>query len=157
MLHQALHLYLDGELHAHEQPWLFCHLADCETCRRLMDAVMEFRRMSRRDVCEVPPDVDHAIFEELKKSATRSNRRDRYWDRRPLWQVRQTVSLRTGMLCALLLFGAGLLFPHDTGVLPDDSVVTEMPEELQMGASYVNNVLYVMTPGLVIEASQADD
>ena len=154
---EALHLYLDGDLPVAEQPRLFCHLADCETCRRLMDAVMEFRRMSRRDVCEVPPEVDHAIFGELNKSATRDNRRDRYWDRRPLWQSRRTVSLRTGTLCAVLLFGAGLLFPHDTAVLPDATVVTETAEDLQPTAVYVNNVLYFMAPDLFIEASQADD
>ena len=64
-MEEALNLYMDGELPFAEQPVLFAHLATCDPCRRMLGAMMEFRRMSRQEVCPVPPAVDEAFFRRL--------------------------------------------------------------------------------------------
>lgn len=150
---EALNLYIDGELPVEKQAELFHHLASCEPCRRFMGAMMEFRRMSRCECLTVPSALDDAFFKVLDKSKQRSRRRDRYADRRPLWQVRGTVSLRAGLLFAVLLFGAGLLFPHNAGMQPKERL------ELYKGAGELTNqhVMYVFYPGLTIEVARGNE
>jgi len=65
---EALNLFLDGELFSCDQADLFAHMAACETCREGMNAVMEFRRMSRQEVLHVPPIADEAVLARLELS-----------------------------------------------------------------------------------------
>lgn len=155
-MEEALNLYMDGELPFEEQPLLFVHLAHCGQCRRIMGAMMEFRRMSRQEAIPVPPAVDDAIFERLNQAKKRSKRRDRYWDRRPLWQFRGSVSLRAAALAAVMLFGAGLMFPQDAGMPLTAEVVSAEEEHVQPIEMIRTpaDVLYVFYPGLTVEASR---
>lgn len=150
---EALNLYIDGELPVDAQPELFNHLASCKPCRRFMGAMMTFRRMSRCDCLAVPSALDNAFFKMLDKSRKRSIRRERYADRRPLWQARGTISLRAGLLFAGMLFGAGLLFPHSAGIQPQERL------ELHEGAGELANqhVMYVFYPGLTIEVARGNE
>ena len=152
---EAVNLFIDGQMAFAEQSRLFAHMAECEDCRRTMGAMMEFRRMSRQESLLVPPALDETILTRLELARQRTNFRDRYWDRRPLWNARATLSLRTGAMLAVLLFGAGFLFPHETGPtdveVPSVQVV-EVPSEAR-----VVNVLYVFYPGLTIEASRSEE
>ena len=151
-MEEALNLYMDGELPFGEQPLLFAHLATCDRCRRIMSSMLEFRRMSRQEVMPVPPAVDEAIFERLNEVKERSSRIDRYWDRRPLWQKRATVSLRAAALAAVLLFSAGLMFPQDAGTpITVTAVVTE-EEHVEQGSTVRFQNVYVFYPGLTVEA-----
>ena len=156
---EALNLYMDGELPFEEQPLLFAHLALCDQCRSVLGMMMEFRRMSRQESFAVPPAVDEAIFERLQEIKTRPNRRDRYWDRRPLWQVRASVSLRAAALAAVLLFGAGLMFPQDAGLPMAAPAVTVEAEQVQMMSTIriPQEVLYVFYPGLTVEAPKLSE
>lgn len=147
---EALNLYIDGELPVDAQPEFFHHLASCESCRRFMSVMMDFRRMSRCEGLVVPSALDNAFFKMLDKSKKRSRRRDRYADRRPLWQVRGTISLRTGLLFAVMLFGAGLLFPHTAGI--QSKARLELRE--LSGEPGSQHVMYVFYPGLTIEAAR---
>jgi anti-sigma factor RsiW len=150
---EALNLYLDGELPFAEQPLLFAHLAVCDQCRRMMEAMMTFRRMSRQEAFPVPPAVDEAILGRLQQVKKRPTRIDRYWDRRPLWQIRATMSLRAAALAAMLLFGAGLMFPQDVGFpMTSQAVVVEQEQVEPANTVRIHDVLYVFYPGLTVEA-----
>ena len=148
-MEEALNLYMDGELPFTEQPGLFAHLATCDQCRRILGAMMEFRRMSRQEVCPVPPAVDEAFFHRLDEIKARSHRVDRYEDRRPLWQTRAPVSLRAATMAAALLFGAGLFFPQTAGE-PFSVAPVEVQEERVEFIPLVP--VYVFYPGVTVEA-----
>ncbi len=154
-MEEALNLYMDGELPFGEQPLLFAHLATCDQCRRIMGSMLEFRRMSRQETFVVPPAIDDAIFKRLHQVKKRSKRVDRYWDRRPLWQARTPVSLRAAALAAVMLFGAGLMFPQEAG-----EPVTEVPVSLHeehvvdYGPFERPEVHILLYPGLTVEASR---
>lgn len=156
-MEEALNLYIDGELPFGEQPLLFAHLSTCDHCRRIMGSMLEFRRMSRQEAFPVPPAIDDAIFGRLNQVKKRSNRIDRYWDRRPLWQTRASVSLRAAALVAVMLFSAGLMFPQDVGApvavttpvfVHEDHVVEYTPSPIQQ------SVMYVFYPGLTVESTR---
>ena len=112
--------------------------------------------MSRQESFPVPPSVDDAIFERLNQVKKRSKRIDRYWDRRPLWQVRASVSLRAAALAAVLLFGAGLMFPQDAGLPIAANVIEVEQEQVELPSEIAiqQQVLYVFYPGLTVEASK---
>lgn len=153
-MEEALHLYLDGELPFEEQPLLFAHLAECDQCRHLMGSMMTFRRMSRQEAFPVPPAVDEAFFQRLNLVKSRSKRVDRYMDRRPLWQVRAPISLRAAAMAAVVVFVAGLMFPHDIG----DRIVSTTVQGEEEQVEYINVIrippeaVYVFYPGLTVEA-----
>ena len=148
-MEEALNLYMDGELPFAEQPVLFAHLATCDQCRHMLGAMMEFRRMSRQEVCLVPPAVDEAFFRRLDEINGRSHRVDRYEDRRPIWQTRAPVSLRVVAMGAVLLFCAGLFFPQTAGD-PLSAIRVEVQEEHV--EPVVIEPVYVITPGVTVEA-----
>ena len=150
-MEEALNLYMDGELSLAEQPVLFAHLATCDPCRHILGAMMEFRRMSRQEVCLVPPAFDEAFFHRLDEISGRSHRVDRYQDRRPLWQSRATVSLRVATMASVLLFCAGLFFPQTAGE-PLVAKHVELQEE-RVVPTLIEPV-YVITPGVTVEADK---
>ncbi len=107
----ALHQYLDGELSFARQPDLFAHLSDCCECRRMMESVMHFRRMSRQEYLALPPSADEAFFERLAHQKERGARVDRESDRRPLWDSSRAITLRSALFMAAAVFLIGLLVP----------------------------------------------
>jgi len=153
-MEEALNLFLDGELPNEDQPLLFAHLATCDRCRRLMGAMMEFRRMSRQEATPVPPAFDEAFLHRLNQIQNRSRRVDRYMDRRPLWQVRASVSLRVATMAAVFLFVAGLLFPQDIGEPLTRSSVVGQEEQVEFFETirFPREAVYVFYPGLTVEA-----
>ncbi len=148
-MEEALNLYMDGELPFAEQPVLFAHLATCDQCRHMLGAMMEFRRMSRQEVCLVPPAVDETFFRRLDEINGRSHRVDRYMDRRPLWQTRASVSLRVAAMAAVLLFCAGFFFPQTTG---EPLVIKRVELQEEHVVPVVIEPVYVITPGVTVEA-----
>ena len=148
-MEEALNLYMDGELSLTEQPVLFAHLSTCDPCRHILGAMMEFRRMSRQEVCLVSPALDEAFFRRLDEISGRSHRVDRYQDRRPLWHSRATVSIRVAALASVLLFCAGFFFPQTAGE-PLVAKHVELQEERVVPV--VIEPVYVITPGVTVEA-----
>lgn len=154
---EALTLYLDGELPYAEQPLLFAHLATCDRCRRILGAMMEFRRMSRQEVFHVPPAIDEAFYKRLKEVKSRSKRVDRYMDRRPLWQwhLRAPVSLRVAAMAALLIFVAGLMLPQDAGLPLASEGVVAVEERVEWNTVPYSPPLNVLVwPGLTVESTR---
>ncbi|WP_457654081.1 anti-sigma factor family protein [Rhodocaloribacter sp.] len=158
-MEEALNLYLDGELSAEMQPFLFAHLSVCASCRRRFDAVLKFRRMSRQEYLAVPPSVDDAFFKKLARHKKVSLRVDRASDRRPLWNLRTPVTLRSAVIVAVVLFLIGVMLPGSTA--PEDQARTSVLGEeervefvdLELPPSRFEAV-YVFYPGLTIEAKQ---
>ncbi len=157
-MEEALNLYLDGELSSEMQPFLFAHLSVCASCRRRFDAVLKFRRMSRQEYLVVPPSVDDAFFEKLAQHKKVALRVDRASDRRPLWNLRTPVSLRSALIVALVLFLVGVMLPGSTTygdraaeVLGEEERVEFVDLELPPSRF---EAVYVFYPGLTIEAKQ---
>lgn len=160
---EALNQYVDGELSFEAQPGLFAHLAACSECRRTLEAVMRFRRMSRQEGLSVPPGVDEAFFARLAAHKQAGRPVDRAADRRPLWQARAPISLRSAVMVAVLVFVTGLLMPKHGG---------ETTPRLSAGAAYVEGIderveflepvvlrpeaVYVFYPGLTVEADKEE-
>jgi anti-sigma factor RsiW len=158
---ERVQLYLDGEMPFSEQPALFAHLAVCDACRRTMDGVLTFRRMSRQEFLHVPPAADDVFFERLAQLKQRSDRVDRAAERRPLWHARRAVSLRSAVLTAIVVFMVGVFLPANT---PEESaaVFVEIEEELVEFPAFQfpfrePTAVYVFYPGLTIEAPKSDD
>ena len=154
---EALSQYLDGELVFDQQPALFAHLAACERCRRTLAATMDFRRMSRQEVVSVPAAVDDAFFQRLDQLKHRTDRVTRMADRRPLWNSRTPISLRTASAVALVLFLAGFFFPQQMAKTTDGPPPVEgVGERVEFAplAPYRSEAVYVFYPGLTVEAQR---
>lgn len=157
-MEEALSLYVDGELALEAQPALFTHLSSCVSCRKTLAAVLEFRRLSRREAVAVPPAVDDAIMGRLAQRKATRERIDRVAERRPLWQARMPVSFRAAVAAVLFVFVAGLLIPTNVepaAVVPAAGVQGEeervrFPERIP-----VAEAVYVIYPGLTVEAYKA--
>ncbi len=154
---ESVHLYLDGELSAGAQPGLFVHLADCEACRSIMNAMMGFRRMSRREAIQVPPVADERVLARLEKSKKGRISRDRYYERRPLWQSRATVSFRVGAALAALFFALGAMIQHHSGAGKEpEPLRLEQQADLRLSGAHTK-LVYVLYPGLLVEARRPSE
>ena len=153
---ESVHLFLDGELSNDALPDFFGHLTTCAGCRHLMNAMMDFRRMSRHHVVHVPPQADEAVLARLEELKHRRSPRDRYYERRPLWQTRASLSLRTCAILALLFFVSGIKVAYDTSIARSLSLLEESAPEYWT-ASAPFGVQYVMHPGLLVEATRLPD
>ena len=147
-------MFLDCELPQREHSALFAHMAQCDVCRDSMSAVMEFRRMSRQHTFRLPRGVDEAVLSSLELSKKGQFRRDRYYERRPLWQMRATISLRMGAALAAVFFLAGLWLPHNTRQLEQISVEERLVPRTEANAA---GLLYVWHPGLFVEAARFEE
>ena len=176
-MEENLYLYLDGELPSDAETRLFSHLAACPGCRHRFSAIMEFRRISRIDTVSVPPAVDDAFFQRLDRGRRDGTRRDRYMERRPLWQRRAPISLRAAATAAVFLFVAGLLWPrplaedgwtgsrlspierHIEAQRPLQVPVFGLDERVELPTNIppLGEAVYVFYPGLTIEATKLDD
>lgn len=157
---EDLNLYLDGELPIDRQGALFEHLASCAGCRSRMDSVMQFRRLSRQEFIAVSPAVDEAFLERLAQMKKTNDRYDRKEDRRPLWNVRQSVSVGTAVMAIVAVFVIGLMLPMagDPGTAqPTVQFVEERVEFEEVPSEVRESPIYVFVPGLTVEADRLDD
>ena len=156
---EALNLYLDGELPLGDEAALFRHLAACTACRRVLGALIEFRRMSRQEALAVPAAVDDAFFGKLDHLRHRTTLSDRSAQRRPLWQLHTRISLRVAAAVAGVLFFAGFLIPRDLGTLPPMPRVEGLDERVELPPVFqpAGEAVYVFYPGLTVEAARLPD
>ena len=157
----ALNAFIDGELAVNEQPAMFTHLASCEDCRQQLEGVMNFRRISRGENLVVSPALDAALFKRIQKHKVMMRRIDRAEDRRPLWNARASLSIRTTVITAILLFLTGLLMPAQNqsdyarlGYVTGEDELIEFAD-LELGEGNTST-LYVFFPGLTIEADKEE-
>ena len=163
-MEDSLNRYIDGELEFDRQAALFAHLAVCPSCRRTLESVLAFRRLSRSETLAVAPAVDDAFFKRLARHRESHKHVDRAAERRPLWQSRAPISVRTGVAAAVIVFLLGLLVPSnlDSTVARLQPAVIGMQEivELQPAATVLpraqSETLYVFYPGLTVEATKTD-
>jgi len=156
---EALHAYLDGELAVKDQPALFEHLAACPGCRRTMDSVLAFRRMSRQEYMALPPSADETFFQKLAHLKEVSGRFDRSADRRPLWSARRSISLRSALLLAAVVFAVGLVVPMPARTEYATALISLELERVKFEPSdsvYLISHIYVMD-GPTVEGSRDDE
>lgn len=150
---ERLNLYVDGELPSDEQARLFRHLADCDACRDALEAVLAFRRMSRRETLSMPPAADEAFFERLDGLRNSPERVDRSEEHRSFWRRRAPITLRSLVLAALLVFVAGSMTPLGQHARPVELAVVQPTEQ----AVRPLDVIYVFYPGVTIEAEPLEE
>lgn len=161
-MEEALNLYIDGELDFDRQAALFAHLSTCACCRRTLESVLTFRRLSREEPLVVPPAVDDAFFKRLASHRESHENVDRAAERRPLWQSRAPISVRTGVAAAVIVFLLGLLVPTniDSTVARFQPAVVGMQEFVELRPVAADRppseTLYVFYPGLTVEAAKID-
>jgi anti-sigma factor RsiW len=152
----ALNHYVDGELPFQEQPALFAHLSTCAACRRTLEAVLAFRRMSRQEPLAVPPAADDAVFRRLDQVKQRTERVDREAERRCLWTARAPISLGAAAMVAVVLFVVGLLVPMQLDEVDPSAFVSTDMERVEVEPAPAQAV-YVFYPGLTVEATKLED
>ena len=152
----ALNRYVDGELPFEAQSSLFAHLATCATCRRTLEAVLAFRRISRQEPLAVPSAADDAFFRRLDQVKHRADRVDREAERRTLWTMRTPVSLGMAAMVAAVLFLVGLMMPMHLDQSEPTDLVTAGMERVELEPAPTEAV-YVFYPGLTVEATKLDE
>ncbi len=148
-LDEAIHLYADGELPFAQHAALFAHLAVDEGARRLLESVMQFRRLSRQESFTVTPAMDAAFMQRLARQRRVRPRAARPPARPSLWQRRARVSLRTATLAAVGLLLVGFLGARPTPPPPAPAATVAAP---QAERPTVMSAHYVFSPGVVVEA-----
>ncbi|NBC16535.1 MAG: hypothetical protein GVY18_04365 [Bacteroidetes bacterium] len=151
----ALNEYVDGELPMEAQPRLFAHLATCAPCRRTLEAVLAFRRMSRQEPLAVPPAADDAVFRRLDQVKQRAERVDRNARQRSLWTAPTPLSLGAAAMVAVVLFVVGLLVPMQLDEADSTALVSAGMERVEFEPAPAEAV-YVFYPGLTVEATKLD-
>ena len=149
VVEEHVHAFLDGELPVERHGEVFSHLADCAACRETFNSVLRFRQMSRQEHLPVPPSVDEGFFRRLEQHKIQNDRRDRAADRRPLWQRRRLISVRTALLTGGLLIGLGLLVPSAPNHAVQNFMVRGETERVEF-----RDVIYVIYPGVTVEATK---
>ena len=145
-----LNEYVDGELEPARQPELFSHLASCEGCRAQFDALLAFRLAARQEPLAVPQTADAALFARLDRVRRQSRRaRIRRADRSALGgALRQRVSVGAmlAVVCVAAYVGA-LLASDAPAAAPPERVVEAVLED---------GALYIVDPGVTVEAERED-
>jgi len=152
---EFLHQYLDGELSFHAQSSLFEHMAECENCRRMMESVLAFRRMSRQEFLAYPPAADDVFFERLAKLKKQSDQVDRESDRKPLWNASRSISLRSALALASIVFLIGLFVPTPARTDYATALIQLEVERVQFEPSdsiVIESHIYHWVDGITVEA-----
>ena len=155
----ALHGYLDGDLSFVQQPELFEHLASCKTCRRTMDSVLAFRRMSRQEYLALPPAADEVFFERLTRLKQLTDKVDRSEDRKPLWNAKRSVSLRSALALAGIVFLIGLLVPMPARTEYATALIHLEVERVQFEPSdsfLIESPIYNWVDWVTVESARTD-
>lgn len=153
---QDLNLYLDGELPFERQAGLFSFLSRDDSARSLMDSVLLFRRMSRQEFISLPPAADDRFFARLARMKEGSSRFDRSQDRKPLWDTRKSISIRTFLAAVAAVFVIGLMLP--TSSTGPTAFLSQEEEQVFFNAPTIRvlqSYIYVFEPGLMIEAEKS--
>ena len=152
---EFLHRYLDGELSFDVQSSLFEHMADCEICRRMMESVLAFRRMSRQEFLAYPPAADDVFFERLAKLKKQSDQVNREYDRKPLWNASRSISLRSALALAGVVFLIGLFVPMPSRTDYATALIQLEVERVQFEPSdsiVIESHIYHWVDGITVEA-----
>ena len=152
---EAVNLYADGELEAAEQPGLFAHLAACSGCRRHLEAVMAFRRMSRCESLLVPATVDAGLMKRLDAVTHRRPENTA----RSLWAVPLRIGFGTAaaMVAVVFLLGAGLTAGRSHPRTASITAHQERFEPQAVNTFWRVEPVYIFYPGLIVEAEKSDD
>ena len=156
----AIHRYLDGDLPFVQQPEVFEHLASCTTCRRTMDSVLAFRRMSRQEYLALPPAADEVFFKRLARLKELKEQVDRGEDRRPLWNARRSISLRSALTLAAVVFLIGLLVPMPARSDYAAALIQLEVERVQFESSdsiVIESPIYYLVDGIMVEATRLEE
>ena len=156
---EILHQYLDGELSLDVQSSLFEHMADCENCRRMMESVLAFRRMSRQEFLAYPPAADEVFFKRLAKLKKQSDQVDREGDRKPLWNAKRSISLRSSLALASIVFLIGLFVPMPSRTDYVTALIRLEVERVQFEPSesiVIESHIYHWVDGITVEAVRTD-
>jgi len=156
---EGLHSYLDGDLSFVKQPELFEHLASCKTCRRTMDSVLAFRRMSRQEYIALPPAADEVFFERLNRLKQQNDQVNRSADRKPLWDAKRSISLRSALALACIVFLVGLLVPMPARTDYATALIQLEVERVQFEPSdsiIIETPIYYLGDGIMVEATRID-
>ncbi len=149
---EELNLYLDGELPFADQPRLFSRLASCLVCREQFNATMRFRQLAREERIELPPAVDDAFFRKLAERQKSPLRVNRYADRRPLWEVRRQISLRSIAFGIILAFVSGIQFGDGAfDRFFDQTRIRQQVEYVSLEEAAAPVPHYLIFPGLMVE------
>ena len=140
-----LNEYVDGELHAADEPELFAHLAGCPACRETFSTFLAFRLAVRAEPLGVPPTADAALFSRLDRLRSQPAP-DRAADRAPLaGALRRRVSLGAALALALVAVAFGLLAQPTEGARSTSAVPFTQ-------TVLADGPLYLMDPGLTVVA-----
>lgn len=159
-IEEALNQYVDGELASARQSALFQHLATCDECRKTLEAVLAFRRMSRLEKIAVPPAVDATLMERLAQHKKRNALVDRRVDRNPLWETRRPISIGVAVVACVAVFLAGIFISSDGEGSAKDAVPESVIEGFQEVVNFdkpeaqTSEAIYVFYPGITIEAQR---
>ena len=143
--------YVDGELDAGHQPALFGHLAACAECRAQFDALLAFRLAARQEPLVVPASADAALFARLDDQRRTARRTpDRRADRAPLGGA-----LRRRVSVGAMLAVAGLAVVIGSVLAPREEAAAEPPRDRVVEAVLEDGTLYLIDPGVTVEAPRA--
>ena len=145
--------YVDAVLPSGEEPALFSHLADCESCRRLLDSVLLFRRQSRMERLVVPPEVDAGLMLLLERKRKESLVEAEHHERSPVWKRNFNLSRGTAAVLAFLLVAVGFTLPR----VPADNQLVPLVIGHQEYVSLLGSrsePVYVFYPGVTVEGER---
>lgn len=141
-----LNEYVDGEIHAADEPELFAHLSGCTACRETFSTFLAFRLAVRAEPLAVPPTADAALFARLDRLRAQPAP-DRAADRAPLaGALRRRVSLGAALALAVVAVAFGLI-ARPTAAVQSPTAVPFTETVLADGP------LYLMDPGLTVVAN----
>ena len=139
-----LNEYVDGELHAADEPELFAHLAGCPACRETFSTFLAFRLAVRAEPLGVPPAADAALFARLDRLRAQPAA-DRAADRAPLaGALRRRVSVGAALALAVVAVGIGLAVRPAAPAEPGPAEFTT--------TVLADGALYLIDPGVTVEA-----
>ena len=122
-----------------------------------MDAVLAFRRMSRQEYLAIPPAADEQFFERLAALKKRSDKYDRAEDRKPLWSAKKSISLRSALALAVVVFLVGLILPMPARTDYATALIQLEIERVQFEPSdsiVIQSHIYHWIDGIVVEAAR---
>lgn len=152
---ELLHSYVDADLAIADQPKLFAHLAECESCRLQLDSILLFRRQIRLERIVVPAEVDASFMLLLEKKRQESTVESVKHERRPVWRRNLYLSRGVATLLALLLVAVGFTLPRVPVVHDVTPVVLGHQESVDLIESGTRSEpVYVFYPGVTVEGER---
>ncbi len=156
---EIVNLFVDAELESSKQPALFNHLADCQSCRCLLDSAMLFRRQIRTERNAVPPDVDAGFMLLLEKKRQENELENASHERRPVWRRNLYISRGSAALLAVLLIAIGFTLPRVPAIQQESPLIIGHQEYVDLnrlgGAEQsLSEQVFVFYPGVTVEVER---